>query len=308
MKKLLCLLSFLLLIGVAGYAQKNTVALHLVVGKTYYLSTTAKLEVNQNINGQDQDITTTITAKMAHKILSVKDSIYEMEITYQSMAMQMAVAGQNLNFNTDKKDTSDIVSAIMASLINKPFTVEITKTGKIKSIQNIDNIYKGMFDKFPKITEAQKAQFKTQMEQSFGEKSFKGNLEEAFAVFPSIPVAKSDKWTVVTKLESVLSIDITTTFTLADVTADAYVLHGEAQIQPGNNSDYKEVNGIPMKFTGVTGTTTTDVKLDKASGWVTESKAVKKIDATVDIKDNPKVPGGLTFPMTITADIAVTGK
>jgi hypothetical protein len=48
--------------------------------------------------------------------------------------------------------------------------------------------------------------------------------------------------------------------------------------------------------------------LDKASGWVTESKAVKKIDATVDIKDNPKVPGGLTFPMTITADIAVTGK
>jgi len=306
MKKLFCLLT--LLIGGVCYAQKNTIALRLVVGNTYYLSTTAKLEINQNINGQEQDITTTITAKMAHKILSVKDSIYVMEITYQRMAMQMAIAGQNLDFNTDKKDTTDLMSSIMASLINKPFTVDITKTGKIKAIHNIENIYSGMFDKFPKITDAQKAQFKTQMEQSFGEKTFKGNLEEAFAVFPASPVTKNDKWVVDTKLESVLTVDIKTTFTLADITSDTYVLHGDAVIQPGANDDYKEVNGMPMKFTGVTGTTTTDVKLDKTSGWVTESKAIKKIEATVDIKDNTKVPGGLTFPMTITADIAVSGK
>ena len=48
--------------------------------------------------------------------------------------------------------------------------------------------------------------------------------------------------------------------------------------------------------------------LDVRWGWIMESKATKIIDGTADIKDSPKIPGGLTFPMVITGDLTVTGK
>jgi hypothetical protein len=62
-----------------------------------------------------------------------------------------------------------------------------------------------------------------------------------------------------------------------------------------------------MKY-NVTGTSTYEVKLDKTTGWASEVKINQAIKGDVLIKDNPKVPGGMTIPLTLTDEQLITDK
>ncbi len=164
-----------------------------------------------------------------------------------------------------------------------------------------------MFDVVPSVTDDQKAQFKNQMMQSFGPTALKGSIEACTAFFPSVKVAKNDKWTIDRTLESAMSIKTTSNYTLQDITANTYLIHADAVVTPGNANDYTEMNGMPMKYM-VNGTATTDLKVDKATGWVTEAKITQAMKGNIDIKDNPKVPGGMSIPITINVDQTITDK
>ena len=306
MKKSLTL--FFLLLHIACFGQKVTLALNLTLGNTYYMTSRAKMDISQTVNGQQQDITTTINARVSHKVTAVKDSVYVLEVRYESIGMQMAMPGQNFDFYSDKKDTTDIFSTLLSGLVNKPFSIVITKKGKIRSVDNMENLYAGMFDNLPHLTADQKTQLKAQIMKSFGPDSFRGTMEQAFAVFPEVKVAKNDQWVVNTNVESVMTAKTKTTYTLDDITGNTFNLHGVAVIQSDDKDDYKEANGLPMKFTDVTGASTIDLKLDKTTGWINEEKTIIMITGTINVKDNPKAPGGMTIPMTVSGETTISNK
>jgi hypothetical protein len=85
-------------------------------------------------------------------------------------------------------------------------------------------------------------------------------------------------------------------------------VHGDAVVGSVGTADYAEMNGIPMRFNEVSGTYSADVKLDKETGWLMESKITKNIKGNMEIKDSPKVPGGMTFPITMNGDITMSNK
>jgi hypothetical protein len=60
-----------------------------------------------------------------------------------------------------------------------------------------------------------------------------------------------------------------------------------------------------MKY-DMKGTMVSDIKADKATGWITESKIKQSIAGTVAIKDNPDAPGGITFPMSMVSETVIT--
>jgi hypothetical protein len=62
-----------------------------------------------------------------------------------------------------------------------------------------------------------------------------------------------------------------------------------------------------MKY-NMKGTMTSDVKADRVTGWITESKIKQSIGGTVAIKDNPDAPGGATFPMSMVSETVITDK
>ena len=210
-----------------------------------------------------------------------------------------------MSFRADK-DKTDIMSQVFTQMINKPFSVSFTKTGKIQSLEGVENLISGIFDKFPQLTEAQKAQIKSQMLKSFGNESFKGNIEMTTAIFPDVPVEKSAKWVVNTALNSTIQADIVTSYQLIDVTENHFGIHGDGIITTKKGDTYAMVSGMPMRYE-MSGTMTSDIKTDKTTGWIMESKLVEVIKGTAFIKDNDKVPGGMTMPMTINSQITTIG-
>jgi hypothetical protein len=308
MKKTLTLL--LAIVAAAScLAQKTKILLNLKLDSTYYLNQSSNLIIDQAIPGHDQVITTAITATVSHKVTVVKDTTYELAVQYENIGIKMLMGGNALmTVDTKNKDSQDIMTKVMLGMLNKPITIVITKAGKVLEVRNIDNLYTGMFDGFSQLTDQQKTQIKAQVEKSFGEKAFKNNFQDAFAMLPAAPVGVNDSWISDTNIETIAMAKIKTTYVLKGITDKNYVIHGDAAVTSSGTPDYIQSNGMPMRYNNMSGTYTVDINLDKATGWVTDSKITKNIKGDLEIKDNPQVPGGMTFPMTITGDINMVNK
>jgi len=201
------LLSFLLSIIILApcKAQKVKPVLNLVKGNTYYTVSTITSSVEQSYNGQDVNIAVDMSAKTAFNVTDVKDTIYTMQVSYASIAMKIVSPNGTVEMNSDKKDNTDLSSSFLSAMINKPFSVTITKSGRVLEVKNIEAIINSIFTSMPQIDETQKAQLKGQFMQSFGESAFKGNLEQTLAIYPSIKVSKGDSWVINTTLQSVMA-------------------------------------------------------------------------------------------------------
>ena len=304
MKKLL-LVTIFFISYVTSFAQKTTLALNLTQGNTYYMVTNTNMTVSQTINGQLQNVNTTLTAKMAFTVTAVKDTSYTMQVKYDRIGMQMELPTGIMNFESDKNDKTDIFSTIMGNMTEKPFSIVMSKTGKVLSISNTEALAKGLFENIAGLSDEQKGQIREQLMKSFGPDAFKSNTEIGTAVFPSVKVGVNDTWLVKNRSEDGMQTKMTTTFTLNEVTASAYVVHGESVISPRNGNEYTEMNGMPMKY-NVNGTSEYVLKIDKESGWIAEARINQVIKGNVEIKDNPKMPGGMIIPMTITDDQTIS--
>ncbi len=304
------ILPALLLISVSTFAQKFKLALNLQKDSTYYLNSSSSLTIIQDIPGQKQTIEMIMGGRIAHKVTAIKDSVYDMEVKYASLSVSMKVGAMHVNMNSAGGGGNSLLDKLMASVINVPFYMSITRTGKVLSVTGMEKLYENMTANVPEATDAQKAQFKTQMAQSFGEKSLKGAFQDAFAMFPVKKVGLNDTWTASTVLESSgMAAKVNTTYALNAATNDAYVIHGDATVGGiSANPGYRSANGIEMRFIDIKGKSTTDLKLDKNTCWLIEVKITKTIDGIADIKDSPKIPGGIKFPMSIIGDVTTSGK
>jgi len=297
----------LLILFAPCQAQQYKPALHLVKGDTYYMVSTGNSAVVQSVNGKENKVNIAMSFKMAFKVTAIRDSVYDMEVSYQSLEMKLDVANTTIDMDSKKKDSTDIPSSIIAAMMNKPFNITLTKSGKIKSVDNIEKMIMGVFDNFPKIDTAKKAQIKKQFLQSFGANTFKGSLETGTAIFPATAVSKNDKWTVNTNLESPAKATVQTIYQLVDVTADFYQIHGDGTMVSDTSSKPLEINGLPMKY-NLSGTTLSDIKVSKTTGWISEIKLRQLMSGSIQILDNPRVPGGMIIPMTFNTEMSTTNK
>jgi hypothetical protein len=299
-------LFFLLVILLPCRAQKVKPALHLSKGETYYMVSTGSSAMVQSMSGHENKINLTLSFKMAFKVIDVMDSVYNMAVNYQSLDMKIQMADTTIDMDSKKANALDVPSSIIAAMMDKPFNIILTKSGKIRSVENIDKLIADVFSSFPQIDAAKKEQLKSQFMQSFGPNAFKGSLEMGTAIFPEAPVAKNDKWTVNTNLAAPAVANVQTVYQLIDVNADFYQIHGDGTMATDKNGPPAEINGLPMKYQ-LSGTILTDIKVDKRTGWISEVKSRQLMSGNIEILDNPRVPGGMVVPMTFNTEVTTTG-
>src|SRR6202012_2206588 len=122
MKKLLTLL--LLLISFNSFSQKAALELNLKKDSTYTLTTNVSLTIIQDINGQKQTIATILSGTIVHKVIAIKDSVYQMEVRYTKMNIHMDIAGRIIDMNSTDDPEKNAFAKIMVAMINKPFNMD----------------------------------------------------------------------------------------------------------------------------------------------------------------------------------------
>lgn len=306
MKKILNLfIAFILL--TSCQAQKEKLELNLSKGEIYNQKMISNVSILQTINGQQVNMKMSINAKMTYKVTDIQNAIYDMEVRYESLIMKMSLPNGEMEFSSDKNDEKDIFSTILGTMKNKPFLVKMTKAGRVNEVKNIEAVFSNMFDKFPQLSDAQKQQIKGQVMQAYGEKAFKGNIEMCSAIFSDSPVSKGDKWTIKTQLESGMSAKMETVYELKELSDSYCQIFGNSKIETADKDAYIESNGMPLKY-DMAGDMTSDIKIDKKTGWTINAKINQAIKGTAYVKDNPQMPGGLAIPMTMNNEMTITEK
>ena len=306
MKKILGFV-FLLLLVTSCEAKKERLELNLTKGETYTQQMASSMSILQTINGQEVKTNMSVHGNMTYKVIDIQNSVYEIEVRYESLALKMSMPGGTMEFSSEKNDANDILSTLLGVMKNKPFLVKMTKTGKVKEVKNIENLFSDMFSKTPTLNEMQQQQIRQQLMQAYGEQAFKGNLEMCSAIFPDSTVTKGDKWVIKTKLESGMAANMETSYELKETEDTFYIISGISKIVTADKDAYIQSNGMPLKY-DMTGTMTSEIKINRKTGWVIESKTSQTIQGTAQIKDNPQMPGGMSIPMTMNNEMTVTEK
>lgn len=307
MKKLLLSTFVALSVAFTCQAKKTELSLHLQQGKAYKQLTNSNVTIDQQVQGQQMKISMEIKGSMTYKVTAVTATGYNMDVQYDSLSLSMQMPQGTMNFSSEKNDATDIFSSVLKSMKNKPFQVTMTTKGKITEVKNIDKLFESMFANSPQLPEQQKAQMKAQLVRSYGEDAFKGNVEMTMAIYPDKPVATGDTWVIENKQKSGMPVEITTTYTYKANEANDYLITGDSKIETSDPDQFVENNGMQMKY-NMDGTMTSEIRVDKATGWVREANLKQEMQGTTTIKANAQMPNDMEIPMTMHNDMTFTDK
>ncbi len=300
-------LLFMFLILSSGYAKKIQLTLKLEQGKEYRQVSDSKVNVNQEINGQKMNIVIQVKASMTYLVKAVNDHDYDLEVKYDSLSMIMQLPQATMMFSSEKNSEQDMVSQILEALKNQPFGLKLSDTGKVMEVKNIESLFESIFSKFPQTADSQVTPMKDQIKSLYGEDSFKGNIQMVTAIFPEGPVAIGDTWTVDTKVESGMSANVSTTYTLKDSQKDYVLIDGDSKFESANKDAYSETNGMPIRY-DLAGTIKSGLKIDSRTGWIIEAKLNQDIQGNTYIKESDQMPNGMKIPMTMNSETVVTNQ
>lgn len=263
------------------------------------------MNLSEDINGKETIVNLSSNAIVNYKVIDNQNSVYTMQASYGKISFRVEVQNKGQEFSSESNDASDALSKFLKEMTNKPFFVKMSSLGRITEVKNIDSLFINMLNKFPEIAEEKKQQLITQLSQSYGEKSVASNLQMCTAVFPETPVKKGDTWLIKSIMESSMSLNMETTFQLTETGHNYNVLTGNANVKNVGNDTYVKIGSSFIKY-NLTGTATSNIKMDKKTGWVMDGKLTMNIAGTAHIKGDDEHPEGLDVPMTIVSETAIT--
>lgn len=285
-------------------SQSIDLFLRLEKGKEYKQIMNSKATIIQEINGQKMDMVMTIAGTMTFYVKDFSATGYSLETKFESLSMSMQMPQGSVSFSSEKNDPSDIFSTILGAMKNKTFEVLMSKTGKITEVRNVEALWGTAINQFEQLSEMQKEQIKDQTMKAYGADALKGNIEMVTAIYPDKPVNKGNRWTVNTKLESGMSAKMTTDYEFTELTSDYALIKGISNIETADKDAYIESNGMPVKYE-LTGSMTSEIKVDKNTGWIIEAKINQEIKGNAYIKENPQMPGGMKIPMRMINEMVI---
>lgn len=292
MKRISLLLAIAFLISCN--TQKVAVQLNLEDGQTYHQVMTSKSTIVQSFQGQEMEMFMTITGGLTYTVKGKEDDAFLIDLMYDSLIMVMKTPGQEIVMSSESEDTTDMYGGMMQAFTGKAFTIKMNQTGEIIDVTGLENLYEGMADEYPMMTEEQKQQFREQMKDALGKNAMKNNLEMATAIFPDEPVMIGDTWQIVTQMAKPFKGTLTTTYELLETTNTAYKVHGDAVIE----STGTETAGTQDISYTLNGTMSSDLLVDKKTGWINDADIQQKLSGNFEAQ-------GITMPMDMTTTMTL---
>lgn len=306
MKKIIA--GLLLTLTVVAFGQKkHTVALNLEKGKTYNQGIDATVEMTQMVAGQEIPITIAMNGKLSYTVAEIANNAYTLDSKYIDLGMKMNAGGMNMEFSTTIEPTdtlSRIMYKMMKAITQGTFKVIMSKQGRVLEVTGIESLLDGMMAQFPTLPDAQKEQLKQQMAQSFGDKSLRGSIEMATAIFPDKPVAIGETWSVEVLNNGSMPVKMNTQFVLSEVTSTHYLLKGNAKVETDKTAT-SQSNGFDMTF-DLKGTATSELKISKTSGWIAEGVTKQNLSGSA-IASGGQLPSPMTIGMTMDSTTKISG-
>ncbi|MEN9698896.1 MAG: hypothetical protein RLZZ301_94 [Bacteroidota bacterium] len=292
------------LCALPAWAQRYRVELNLEKGAAYILNTDSK--VSTTLNVENKEINTVIGVKgvLSFEVLELMDSVFLLEAHYDMLETNIKMLDKTIQYSSESEDEDDVVSQLYAALIVTPFQLKLSKTGKVLEVRDLDAILSNTLEQFDFDSETKEALHK-QLSQSFNENAVIGNIELVTAIFPKTMVAVGDKWPIQSNITSPFPLTINTLYELKEVSPKEFVIQGTAKIRTFDSDARMEMNGVFLSY-DLTGTISSEIRIERKSGWTIQSSNTKNMKGTSSVRKKAHSAVVATYPLKIMSLSTIT--
>lgn len=288
----------LVLLAINCSAKKYNLELKLKEGQTYNQTYTNNMNMELSIKDQKLPMTVNLKNGMSFKVIDKTDTTYQFEVCNTGQSVKLNVMNKPIEFSTDDAPAADSVNqndftkrlpSLMKSMMNKPYKMKMSQKGRLIEIEGLDSLYSELLSKMPSGNK-ENNEMMSKMLNGFGKDSFKGNMSSTCHYFPDYKVGIGDKWTITSSAPSIFNLSQVTTYELAEVNDDNYVLSGSF-IMATQGKQELDLIKIKLPFV-INGTGNSKLVIDRKTGWIKKSET--KSEIVFDIT----IPKGIDGKMT----------
>ena len=110
-------------------------SINLTKGQKFFVDNKISAVTSQTFMGQPIESNAELSTKYSIVVKDIKDNNYNLTNTFTKMKMKMSAMGNDVNFDSDKKeDMAGEYAASFKDLINKPKEVVIDRSGKVLNV------------------------------------------------------------------------------------------------------------------------------------------------------------------------------
>jgi hypothetical protein len=169
--------------------------------------------------------------------------------------------GNETSFHSDKP-SEEILSNFFYQMCKTPFYITMSSSGEILSVKGIEKLVangiKGL-----DLSAEQIAKLKIKMNESYGEKAFKGNFEIITLIYPKIAVALNELWVTETAIYSgQIQAKLKTNYRFTGENDEFFNVEGESEMISDEESASLKLHG----------SANINLSLDKNTGWIHSAK------------------------------------
>ena len=270
MKKFTIILSSLICITTT-FSQN----INLQKGQKFIVDNKVSAVTVQSLMGQSMESNAELISKFSIEVKDKKDNIYNLTNTFTKMKMKVNAMGNDLNFDSDKKE--DMVGEYGASfkdIINKPKEVTINSSGKIIN------------QKEKTKSDAQPDMMKMMMEQMLGDPEESGYGVNLALISTPKKITAGYNWTDSLNTDGIQRI---TTYTVKEIKGNDAVITITGILNTDAKSQMQGMDIVNKSRGNLKG----EQILDITSGIIKERHTTLETSGTVSL-----VAQGIEIPMT----------
>ncbi len=136
MKKVTTLISAFIFFTIAGFTQKSG-SITLNKGQKFLIENKFTVLSTQEMMGQSVESKADVFTSNNIEVKDFKNNSYNLLNTFTKVTAKMSAMGQDMNFDSDKKEDLDgEMGKSMKDIINQPKSVTVDKQGKIVKVES----------------------------------------------------------------------------------------------------------------------------------------------------------------------------
>lgn len=266
-------LAFILIASVSICFAQSSGNINLSKGQKLLVDNKIVAVTTQTLMGQPMESNAELTTNYSIEVKDIKDNNYNLINTFTKMKMKMSAMGNDMNFDSDKKeDMAGEYAASFKDLLNNPKEIVLDKSGKVIN------------SKKDEAKTAETDMMKMMVQQLLGDPEETGyGVNLALVSTPSKMIAGSN-WTDSSNRDGIIR---STTYTVKEIKGNEAVVTITGTI----NTDAKaQMQGIDI-INKSKGTIKGEEILDISTGVIKERTTVLESAGTVEAQ-------GMQIPMT----------
>jgi hypothetical protein len=302
-------LSFVLMLMLSSCGSKEKIVLeyNLKQGDILKQNMVMNMDLVQKMMNQEIKISLTMQMKMTFEVKECQGEDYTLEVKFKELKMDAGMPGMetgNISFDSNTADslaTATNISPMFKAVVDKPFEVVMTKTGKPKSVKGLDALFEAMLSSFDEnVPENMRQLLIGQYGSQFSEESFKSQLEQISGYFPGKPVGIGDSWnTKMTTSAANFALTIDMKSTLKSIEDDVVNLDFDGTVLTPEGYE-QEVNGVKAKVS-LKGAQKGTFKINRKTGWIISSDMTMNFNGEIEVM-------GMKVPVYAASKSTVTGE